>query len=371
MRLGVWFFSLLLLPVGVGAATFQAGETVKVQSSENAYAAGSIVQVSSEAPKDVFLLGETVQIQAPVGEDAWLLGQTVMISEPIGEDLHALAAMIGLQDRVEGDVLLLGQKIIVTEEGKVGGTAILFGQEITAEGTFEGNVKFFAAGLRLGGRYHGDVVVNVGQSFEILSGTTIEGDLTLSLPEGVSVTIPEGTIAGEIHRNITEQGKRGELLRGLTLLTLLSHLLLGSLLIIFAKNFAVRYGENVRSAPWKTLGMGALAFAAPPVIALLLLFPILTIPLALLTLLSWGSLLYMASLLAGLLLANLLFPIDEEETLPLVLLKFAFGTTLLSLIRVIPFFGFLLRTAVLLLSIGALLQYYWRSWKALQRAHMA
>ena len=96
---------------------------------------------------------------------------------------------------------------------------------------------------------------------------------------------------------------------------------------------------------------------------------ILTIPLAAALFVMWGVSLYFGSLLSGLLVANLLFPLHKADSTWMLLGKYFLGTVLLSLLHIVPIVGSLLIFIVCLLTLGSILEYKMGAWKILQKAH--
>jgi hypothetical protein len=364
-------FTLLLVPLSVSAATFQAGNAVDVKTDGNAYAAGSLVQVSKSAPGDVYLAGETVQINAHVREDAMLAGENVTINAPIGDDLHAFGANVMLNNTVRGDVIIFGQQVLVAPESRVFGSAIIGAQSVVSQGRFDRDLRIMAADIEVAGIYAGDVKLHVGESLEIHEDAQIRGDLLLSLSEDAAIIIPEGVVRGEVKKQFTPVSqKKTSFLGGFKILSFLSRLVIGALIIAFARLFAVRYGEGSKEEFWKRLGIGLLGLLAPPFVATLLFFPVITIPLGILTFVLWGTLLYLGSVFAGFIVVNLFFPFQEGESALHIFGKFALGTLLISAVRIIPFVGFLAVLILYLLSIGALITYETGAAKALRKADL-
>ena len=368
------YAAFLCLPISVSAASFQAGDLIEVETDGNAYAAGSVIQVLEEVRGDVYLAGETVLVNAGIREDALLVGEDITINAAIGDDLHALGENILLNADVRGDAMLFGKKIVIGPDVRVGGMAIIAGQKVTVGGLFDEDVRFFATDIVIDGEFLGDVSVNAGNSFSISEDSVIHGDLRLSVPEKIEIMIPEGVVLGEVKKTL--QSKRSgrtmadRLLRGFGLFSFLSTLLIGGILIAFARTFAVQYGKDVREDFWKLLGLGFLGIIAPPFIAFLLFLPVITIPLGIVVLIAWGTFLYFGSLLTGLVVANFFFPLQKSETLFQVFGKFALGTFLLSLVRIIPFFGLLTALIFSLLSYGSLIVFQRSAGSALKKAKL-
>jgi hypothetical protein len=373
IRRAVITFLLLSIPFPALAATFQVGDTVEVETEGNAYAAGSVVQVTNRIAGDVYLIGEDVNVNARVDEDALLIGENVTVNSSIGDDLHAFGATIVINKSIEGDALLFGQKIIIGNDVKVFGSTVVGGENVTVLGQFDRDARLMGATIVIEGTFLDDLHVHAGRSLKISEKADIRGNLYLSVPESLTVTLPDGVVHGEVKKTFIEGKTYGDgkaFLRRFRLFSFLSRLLIGAIIIALARMFVLQYGSDLKQTFWKTLGLGALGLLVPPFAAIILFIPMITIPLALIVLVLWGTLLYFGSLLAGLLVANLLFPFQKTDTSLQLVGKFALGSLVLFLLRLIPFFGSPLTFVVFLLSLGSLLTYELRASKTLRKAKL-
>jgi len=365
--------SLLIIPAAASAASFQIGENIEVKQNGNAYAAGIVVQVIDEATGDVYLAGETIQIDARIREDANLAGENITINGAISDDLHAIGSTIIVNDDIRGDAIIFGKKVVISADSRITGSVIIGAESIQAQGRFDDSVRFMAAELNLNATIVGDTTMNIGKSLTISENSDIRGNLILNIPENASVTIPDGVVRGEVKKEFIVSKVENSpmaLLGGIRILFLISTVIIGGIIIAFAHIFTVHFGEKVKKQPWKLFGLGIIGVFVPPVIAVLLFMPLITIPIALLTLVVWGAMLYIATLLSGFVVANIFFPIKIADHFMLKLGKFALGTAALVLVRFIPFIGFLSVVIIYLMSIGSLITYEMNAFKALRKARL-
>jgi len=369
------FAVTFLLPLTVSAANFQAGEAIEVDPVGNSYAAGNIVQVTSEVSGDVYLAGETININERVREDAFLAGKSVTINAPIGDDLHVFGGTIIINSDVRGDVIAFGSKVVITPESRISGEVYIGGESITINGQFDEEVQLSGSSVETAGLFLKNLSVKVRRSVIIQPDADIRGNLSLKTPEEMAVTVPEGVVRGEVVREALtvreHKPKSLFLIPGVSIFSLLSRFVIGGILILCLRTFACRFGEKLTAKGnfWRILGIGFLTVIAPPILAVLLFLPILTIPLAAALFVMWGVSLYFGSLLSGLLVANLLFPLRKADSPWMLLGKYFLGTVLLSLLHIVPIVGSLLIFIVCLLTLGSILEYKMGAWKILQKAH--
>ncbi len=378
MKRTLLFLSLFLIPLTVSAANFQAGESVEVATDGNTYAAGRVVQVTEEVRGDVFLAGETILINDRVREDAFLAGENVTINGPIGDDLHVFGETIIINGDVRGDVMAFGQKVVISPESRISGQVIIGAQHISADGWFDGDVRFMASEMIMNGLFLKDAKLHVGNSLDSSDDLDIRGDAFLVVQEGKSVILPEDAVRGEIHRELTArkdltQGAAPRLFGGFSIFSILSRILIGAILLALLRGFMLRFGEKLTAKSkdlWKTMGYGFLVLVVPPFAGAILFLPILTIPLGVIVLFLWGTALYAGALLSGLLVANLFFPLKKGDPYLLLLGKFALGTILIAFVRIVPFVGFFLTFVIYLITLGALFSYKRKAFMAMRKAHI-
>jgi len=368
-------FLFLLLPFSVSAASFQAGEMIEVETQGNAYAAGSVVQVTSEAMGDVYLVGGNVNINARIREDAFLAGKNVTINEPIGDDLHVFGETIIINNDIRGDLIAFGSTIIISAESRISGDVIIGADRITANGQFDQSVRLMGTHVETAGLFLKDVSIRTSREVSISDEADVRGNLHLLLPEGVTGVVPDGVVRGEITREMNPSDSAADgtksIFREFHLYSLLSSILIGAIIIAFSRTFAVRFGEAITSRReyGKTLGMGFLALALPPLTAGLLFITFLGIPVAAIIIVWWGTLLYIGSMLSGLLVANIFFPLQKTDSLLLLIGKFSLASILLSITGMLPYVGFIISFIIFLLSIGSIYSYKLGTFKALRKSH--
>lgn len=347
-----------------------------VETDGNAYAAGSVVQVSEEVRGDVFLAGETVHVNARVREDAFVAGESVAINAPIGDDLHVFGETILINDDVRGDLIAFGKSVVISPDSRISGQVIIGAASVEADGWFDRNVRIMAGEAKVKGLFLKDINLSASGTPEISEEADIRGDLFMKIQEGKSVVVPDGVVRGEVKRTFISKAvsKKGNAFwGGLGVLSLLSRIVIGAILIALLRGSAVHFGEKMmkkRKDLWKTLGVGFLVMIVPPFVAVMLFLAVLTIPLAVLTLVAWGTMFYIGALASGLLIANIFFPVKRTDRYLTMVGKFALGTVILSFVGIIPFVGFFLTFIVYMLSLGALYAYYNKSYKSLRKSHL-
>jgi hypothetical protein len=132
-------------------------------------------------------------------------------------------------------------------------------------------------------------------------------------------------------------------------------LLVGIVIILVAPRKSAETAMAIRRKPLLSLGWGALLFFVGPVAILISKLTIIGIPVGLLGILVYGLLLFVSQLVVGLFIGQWIFEkLNIQETTGSLVGALATGFLLLSAVRLIPVFGFIVWVIATLFGIGAI-----------------
>src|SRR5207245_1169979 len=177
----------------------------------------------------------------------------------------------------------------------------------------------------------------------------IEGSITHNLPELPRALARTGAALFTVSR----------------LLFVIGLIVTAIALFLLFPGFTRLAAQTIGSDPLKSLGLGALLCVTVPVVAILIMFTILGIPLGLILFLSYLVSLLMGFLVAAFFLgevgAQAFFPRARRSKLVGVLcLVVALGV--MALINQLPYVGGPLMAAAVLVGMGAMSLHVWRHW---------
>jgi cytoskeletal protein CcmA (bactofilin family) len=277
-------------------------------ASTNATAA---IRLGGVMNGDVWALGDDVELTGAARDHARLAGlRTVHVMGSVGRNLLAIANAVHLDapSTVAGNVMVLARDVI-------------------AQGRVDGNATFRAQKVVLGGHITGNVAITAA-SITIAPDTEIGGNLAY-LSDGADLVLdPRVKVTGQVTRlsppPATETSPVGLntliLQLGLFLGALLAGLLLFSLLPAFALASVARLDQSV----WRAVLIGFAACALIPMLAVLLMFTLVGIPLGIMVLLVYALLLYFGKAIAAFHLARVLIrrlhPTAPQALMPVLAL---------------------------------------------------
>jgi cytoskeletal protein CcmA (bactofilin family) len=336
----------------------EAGETVRLQGeiTEDVYAAGGTVDVLGKIEGDVVVAGGRVVIGETISGDVMAAGGSVEVRAVVGDDVRLAGGDVRLSGSVEDDAIAAGGNVTLSPNSQVGGRAWLSGGRIEIAGMIDKELKAAGGEIILSGRINGNVALK-GQRIRILDSAIIDGDLSYSSPQEAEIA-KGAQILGTIQYEPVER-PMGSIIAaaiGIAFLVLLSLIITGILGYLLFPRFIDIAVTDIRSEPWKCLGLGLALFAATPIVISVLFV----------TLIGWlpalviGAL-YLLLLLSGFLTSafytgDLIWGLRRVaiESRTGRLGSFALAALLLILLGLIPVLGNLLLFVLMLLGVGAM-----------------
>jgi cytoskeletal protein CcmA (bactofilin family) len=396
----------------VGALETRSGDEVVIGSDQviedDVYVTANEVVVDGTIRGDLIAFGGSIAVDGTVEGDLIGAAQAVEIGGTVEDDVRIAGQTLLLDEgaEVEDDLIAAGFSLENVPDSAVGGTVMYAGYQALLQGTVGEDVNAAANGLELGGEVGANVdaevdgedggpppflfapqadLPTVDSGLTLTDSATVGGNLTYESSTEAQIAAQaqiEGEVVGEERPAEAEEDAYTfadavfDNLRSFIAL-----LLVGLILIWIAPNWIRRRAGTVLDRPLASLGWGVLglvAFLALGV-AILLATLVLAVILGLLTLgglvalivvlgllaevvlvlAFWIFTIYLAqivvSFLAGLLLVETVRPgRGSGRVLPLVV-----GLILYVMLRAVPVLGPLVGLAVVLLGLGALLDWIW------------
>lgn len=323
-----------------------AGDSVTIRGTINgdAYIAGGVVTVDGTINGDLLVGGGVVTIKGRVSDDVRAAGGMVTIDGKVGKNVTAFGGTItfGSDADIDGDVVTGGGTF--AHLGNIDGKALIYSGEVTLAGRVGGNLKTTA------------------EKVTVLKTALLDGNLDYTSEKEASVSA-EARIAGTVKRTAAEKGLTpiGPRLRrdfltfrlGINLLSYLSMLLLGLLLLRIAPRQMAAVSKRIGQQPWRSMGLGFLILILTPIVIVILITTVIGIPLAAIlgvVYLLWISL---SSLFTGLFVGQKVFDLANLKENRYAML--AVGLLLLQLVLALPVVGGFVRLLSVLAAMGAML----------------
>lgn len=305
-------------------------------------------------------------------EGASRQGVNLVVSEQetIVQPLSAMGVNVVMKGTTEDRMRLFGVK--VQTSGTCNGPALIRGAQVTAGGTFNSTLDIAAANAELSGTYTSDVVVRAA-NIVIAPGTLINGDLryTAAVVSGIDEARISGRVirlendkpSSEEVREWQEQARKGVkmILMGGWLVTFISLLLLGLVVVHLFPSPSARIVATMGSAAWASLGLGLVIFLLTPLAVSLLLVTVLGIPIGFVLGMTYLIALHFGPIFAGLAIGRFFLErLKRPAASTRVFLPLLLGLLLIWALQLLPFVGWLAGLLFMLYGLGGIWLSVWK-----------
>lgn len=357
----------LAAPLDVFAYEVKRGPSVLVGKDEiidgNLFAAGSNIQIDGTVRGDVFCAGQTISITGLVEGNVFCAGQTMSISSQIDGDLVGAGQSLNFRGDIARNLVFAGQSITTDSSSGVGWQAILAGETIDLGGQIDRDLLGAGSKFRISG--------NVGRNADLWLDRSGRGSL---------VVAPTGVITGDLtyHARSEAQLEAGSQVIGKTdfrkldfrpqrppqgawigkwLYGAVSSFVIGLLFILLWPKRLQDLLDEMKKGTKANFGWGLVLALLSPLVALLLAFTLIGLPLAVLIVLSWLILMWLSKILVAAYIGRL----AVEKWLPSkrsnLYWMLALGVLIAYFFYGIPFIGGLISFVAVIYGLGSLYLY--------------
>ncbi|MDJ0865504.1 MAG: polymer-forming cytoskeletal protein [Myxococcota bacterium] len=336
-----------------------AGETLE----ESLFATGDSISVDGKIRGNLIAAGERVTVRGEVEGNVYAFADQVEISGRVRGSLHSAAERIRISGTVQGATLGAGRSVLLTGDAGLGPDAGLFGKTVTVDGRVERDLVAAAELLELRGDVARHLQVLGAERVQLFETARVGGDVTARLPAGREVEIADGArIAGSVtHEDTVDEGVHGYLAAYLRpefyllhAIQLVASFVLG--LVIFAllpRFFDVAVPSSREF--FGSLGWGFVFAVCTPVAIVVTALTLIGIPLAVLALFVYVTILFLAHIMVGALLGRALLR-PGDTSLGAFARRLLLGLFVLVIFAHVPFLGPPVALVVTLFGTGVLAQ---------------
>ena len=359
--------SALIIPVIAFAAELRIGESPSFSSSETAqedlYLAGGNVTSSGKVNGDLAVGGGNILVNGSVSQDLFVGGGSITIVADIGDDVRIGGGNIIINGKVGNDLVVGGGQTSVTGAG-VGGDVLWAGGMLRMDAPVGGGMQLAGGEVVINSRVRGNVEFK-GQKLTLGKDAVIEGNLTYSAQK--EATIEAGaTVKGQTNY---EPLKAPPQMSGNGIIAFLSLVFLGKFLALlvfalalglFFRRYASTLVGNAVAQPLLETGRGLIVLIVLPVVSIMLLVSLIGVPLGLLGLVAFASLLLIASPLAAIVVGSVVHkwmfkPAEYQVAWQTILL----GVAVYTVLGFVPVLGGIAKFVLVLLAIGSMMKIKW------------
>lgn len=326
MKAGYLLLGVLMVSITPAQGQLRSGEHVVINDrvTKDLYVAGGTVIVDAPVSGDLVVTGGTITVNDTIQQDVLIAGADITMQGVVKDDVRGAGGRWFISGRVDGDVLITGGTITINSDAIILGDVIVTGGEIIIDGTVTGMLKLFAGSFVLNGTVQAiearaeNATINgkVDDEAVLSAHTIVIGEKAHfsknlrywnkvgRLDAGASIDASDIVLDPSLEM---ESGK-WHYLGFPTLLMVTWYLGMVMVFIVllqylFAGTFR-RSAETIRDFSLKSLGLGVLLLLGIPISIVVLFLTIVGIPLGLLMLVGYATLLLLGTIIVAILIAN-------------------------------------------------------------------
>ncbi len=321
---------------------FAAGGEVIIEGTVNGdvYAAGALVEVSGTINGDLLAAGGQVTVTGNVNEDIRVGGGTVRVEGNVGGSCTAAGGtvVLGKSARIQDNFLAAGGNVRLS--GDVAREAMITAGEMSLSGSVGRNLKFS------------------GEQLSLYEGANVGGDLQVSVADSEKVSIVPGTVKGTVTMDI----RRAEpsfapsmgavRVWGKTVYILMLLVTAFAAVLLFPRQVRTA-GSLLSDSLGKTALWGIIGLVVIPVAAFILLITLIGIPLGIFLMALYLWFLFLSQLSLPVLFGELIGG-DPKARGWKLFWPIGVGVVIVQLVTAVPYLGFLVVLAGVILGLGAL-----------------
>jgi cytoskeletal protein CcmA (bactofilin family) len=320
------------------------------------------VEIAGKQQGDLSVFARELTLPGTVTGDinAWV--QSADLGGTMGDAVRVFCQDLKVTGHIDGDLIAMCASVLVDRDAHITGDLEAKGANVEIRGTVDGDVDATGGEVTFSGKAGGNAKLKA-DVIEIDPGARIEGSLEYASRDRLDIDTHK-VVHGEVTYS-PERPKPAVSRWGVAkwcffmVTTLLSGL---GMLALFRRS-AAGIAESVRADGLKSAGVGFITAIVVPVAALLSCILIITIPAALLVILTWAFLLYLSQVPVALVIGESILR-RMGHAAPSPFLALVVGVPVLYFVFAIPFLGKIAFIATLFTGFGAIVIGIWAARQA-------
>ncbi len=316
----------------------------------DAYLAGSTVTFDGEVTGDLFAFGGVIKINGKIGQDLRVVGGQVIIDSQIGRNLAVAGGTVDISKNtfIPGSLLAAAGNF-ETKAPVAFGAKMVFDRGVI-NNSFGKDVKIFCGEELIFGpdtKIGGNLTYRGLKEADFQKGATVSGE-TKFIPQ----TAPDKELALPLLNQAKFQKGLKKAILPFKVVNLLITFIIGLVLLKIFPHFFINTSNLLKEKLTSSLGWGLLIILLFPITFILLILTLIGIPIALFVILLFTLTLFLAKLVGSFCLGRwLIKKLTQDERRGWAMLT---GLLVSSLMKVIPYLGWLFILGLVTASLGAI-----------------
>lgn len=359
---GVLLVIILIFPItGLAfAENVESGDRVAVGNSITikgpAFYSGNTVKIDGSIDGATFVAGKDVTLNGIINGDLFVAGQNVTVNGIIYGNVFVAGQYVVIGGKVSGDVFGAGEKFEAVKEALLQRDVLI----AASSGKISGNVlrQVFSAtsDMMVDGKIY-DNAKFVVKNLQIKDGAFIQGNLYYEGPTQATISEKAKVVGKTNWKKVIRQQKQFNYGNDFSsgIYSLLAALLLWFIVTIWRPEFWARTIRPLKEIPSRTLGVGALALIATPILAIILMISFIGFPLGIGIVLAYAFSLYISKIIVAVFIGNWFSQKYRWPVLHKGIWLVLFGLSIIEVLTKIPTVGFFCGLLTILAGLGAII----------------
>ncbi len=327
--------------------------------------AAETVLIEGVVTGDLVAVGRRIDISGTVNGNLLTFAESVTVSGNVGGLALGAASLYDLRGAtVADDLWAAGEKVGIDEQAQVGGNATVAAESSSIEGSVGRDLYAFSETVELSGKVGEDLEAFAGR-LRLLGDAHIGGNVRFrSAGEDRLHRAETVRVDGDVEfLDMPEELQEGSRYARFEfylwqIARLIGAFLVGVALLWLVPGFrSISIGAGVEAL--KSTGLGLVALVSVPIIAVLVAFTIVGLPLTFIAIIAWLLGLYLAKIVVGAIIGRMV--LSDSNSLPWTLLA---GLAIVIVAVNLPFIGGVISFLLTIFGLGLLVQYVIRTLQA-------
>ncbi len=361
----LYFLPLLALflffPLITKAYVVKSDDFIYVAKDEvvegNLYFGSKSITIEGEVLGDVIGISPNVQVNGHVTGDLITISQNIQINGQIDGNVRALATLTSISGNVNKNLNFAGESLILDNNSTIGQDVLMAVSNAELKGKIKGNAHGMSANLLILGSVDKDVDVlldkakrkNYVNTLKVGEQAEIGGKLTYRA--GKEAIIETENIKGEILKKEPDFSNKPKFDFSSLIYSLLSLFVLSIILRALFKEQLKKVKRTIIEKNIKLSGYGALFLFATPIVVLFLMISIIGLPIAIITLIIWGLILYLSKIVIAMALGDYIFRKLKKQKIH-AYIRVLIGLIIVCVAVRIPYIGWIFSLLIAVLGMG-------------------
>ena len=343
-----------------GSIAQRPGTSIAVlDQGADRFVAGRSIRIVQPVAGDLIAAGGKVDVDAAVNGDAVIAGGDVRVSGALSNSLYCGGGQVTLAGTVGRNARIGGGRAEIGRDAMIAGNLSIAGGEVRIDGAVKGYVQAAGGRVFIDGPVGGDVVATSG-AVELGPNARIAGRLRYASRNELKRD-PAAQVAGGVERTPIDRSTghaRRTAARAAGWAWTVGLVFVAVVLVAALPAFTARVAATLHTRAGMSLLLGFVAMVCIPVAAVLLVFTLIGIPLALLALVLYVALLLVGYAMTGIGIGDWLlgrYRVADASRVGWRIGAAALAMLAIALLARLPWIGALVSFVVLMAGFGAVL----------------